>query len=149
VDESEYQPPAKLQEMPSWLLSRAAMAGDRLVTAALAETGARKHHFAALLALAEDEGTSQAGLGRRLGMDVSDVHAVVGELEGRGHVSRTRDPGDRRRNVLILTATGRRELARLEKRVLAAQDALLTGLPENARRQLVTALRTMVQHGHS
>jgi DNA-binding MarR family transcriptional regulator len=93
VDEIEYQPPAKLQEKPSWLLSRAAMAGDRLVTAALAETGARKQHYAALLALAEAAGTSQAGLGRRLGMDVSDVHAVVGELEGRGQVARSRDPG--------------------------------------------------------
>jgi MarR family transcriptional regulator, lower aerobic nicotinate degradation pathway regulator len=149
VDESEYQPPAKLQEMPSWLLSRAAMAGDRLVTAALAETGARKHHFAALLALAEAQGISQAGLGRRMGLDVSDVHAVVGDLEGRGHVSRTRDPDDRRRNILILTPAGRRELARLERRVLAAQEALLSGLSATARRQLVTALRTVVKQGPS
>jgi MarR family transcriptional regulator, lower aerobic nicotinate degradation pathway regulator len=149
VDESEYQPPAKLQEMPSWLLSRAAMAGDRLVTAALAETGARKQHYAALLALAEAAGTSQAGLGRRLGMDVSDVHAVVGELEGRGQVARSRDPEDRRRNVLILTSGGRRELARLEKRVLAAQEALLDGLSPTARRQLLAALRTVVGQGRS
>jgi DNA-binding MarR family transcriptional regulator len=149
VDESEYQPPAKLQEMPSWLLSRAAMAGDRLVTAALAETGARKHHFAALLALAEAQGISQAGLGRRMGLDVSDVHAVVGDLEGRGHVSRTRDPDDRRRNILILTPAGRRELARLERRVLVAQEALLSGLSATARRQLVTALRTVVKQGPS
>ena len=149
MDESEYQPPAKLQEMPSWLLSRAAMAGNRLVTAALAETGTRKQHYAALLALAEAAGTSQAGLGRRLGMDVSDVHAVVGELEGRGHVTRSRDPQDRRRNVLILTSGGRRELARLEKRVLAAQEALLDGLSPTARRQLLAALRTVVGQGPS
>jgi MarR family transcriptional regulator, lower aerobic nicotinate degradation pathway regulator len=144
VDESAYHPPAKLQQMPSWLLSRAAMGGDRLVTATLAESGLRKHHFTALLALAEAPGLSQAGLGRRLGLDVSDVHAVVGVLEERGYVGRTRDRGDRRRNVLHLTAAGKRELARLERRVLAAQDKLLAPLSDSARRQLVAALEILV-----
>ena len=81
-----------------------------------------------------------AALGRRLGLDVSDVHAVVGDLEDRGQVARTRDPGDRRRNVLELTGAGRRELGRLERRVLTAQAELLAPLSSMARRQLVTAL---------
>jgi DNA-binding MarR family transcriptional regulator len=144
VDDSGYRPPAKLTELPTWLLSRAAMAGDRLVSAALAESGFRKHHFAALLALAEEGGSSQAGLGRRLGLDVSDVHAVVGELESRGYVARQRDESDRRRNVLALTAPGRRELARLERRLQAVQAELLAPLSTTARRQLTVALGRLV-----
>ena len=145
MDTNEYQPPQRLRTMPSWLLSRAALAGDRLVVACLAEVGLRKHHFTALLAVAEEDGLSQAALGRRLGLDVSDVHTVVGELEERGSLARTRDPADRRRNVLRLTASGRRELARLERRVGAAQDALLAPLSATARRQLVTALEAVVE----
>ena len=64
-------------------------------------------------------------------------------------MTRSRDPEDRRRNVLILTSAGRRELARLEKRVLAAQEALLDGLSPTARRQLLAALRTVVGQGPS
>jgi DNA-binding MarR family transcriptional regulator len=143
VDHTRYQPPEQLRTLPSWLLSQAAQAGDRLVSATLAEAGLRKHHFAALLAVAEVDGLSQAALGRRLGLDVSDVHAVVSELEERGSVARTRDPADRRRNVLTLTARGRRELAGLERRVRAAQDALLAPLSPTARRQLVSALRML------
>jgi MarR family transcriptional regulator, lower aerobic nicotinate degradation pathway regulator len=144
VEESRWQPPVRLTGMPSWLLGQAALAGDRLVSAALAESGLRKHHFAALLALAELGTSSQVGLGRRLGLDVSDVHAVVSELEGRGYVARTRDPDDRRRNVLELTAVGRRQTARLERRVLAAQDELLAPLTPAARKALLAALETLV-----
>ena len=145
MDDKDYRPPSRLTQLPSWLLSRAAAAGDRLVSAALAESGLRKHHFAALLALAEEGGSSQAGLGRRLGLDVSDVHAVVGELEERGWVARTRDPADRRRNVLRLTASGRRELARLDRRVRSAQEELLAPLSATARRQLSAALGTLLE----
>jgi DNA-binding MarR family transcriptional regulator len=144
VEESRWQPPKRLTEMPSWLLGQAALAGDRVVSAALAESGLRKHHLAALLALAELGTSSQAGLGRRLGLDVSDVHGVVGDLDDRGYVARTRDPDDRRRNVLELTAEGRREVARLERRVLAAQDELLAPLTPAARKALVAALEALV-----
>jgi MarR family transcriptional regulator, lower aerobic nicotinate degradation pathway regulator len=145
MDPSDHRPPERLRTLPTWLLGRAALAGDRLVSATLAEAGLRTHHFTALLAIAELDGLSQAELGRRLGLDVSDVHAVVTELEEQGSVARRRDPADRRRNVLTLTARGRRRLAGLERRVAAAQDALLDPLSPTARQRLVSALRTLAE----
>ena len=144
MDPSEFEPPAALWDKPSWLLGRAALAGDRLVADALAEVGVRRQHYAVLVAIAEEPGTSQAEVGRRLDMDVSDVHAVIGELEGWELVQRSRDQRDQRRNVLVLTAPGRRELAKLERRVLGAQEALLADLSPTARRNLVSALKALV-----
>src|SRR3954452_17493932 len=95
--------PARLRTKPSWLLSQAALTGDRLVSEALAREGERKYHFRVLLALADDGPLSQAELGRRLGIDRSDMAAVVGELDGRGLLTRQRHPDDRRRNVVALT----------------------------------------------
>src|SRR4051794_23727255 len=65
--------PARLRTKPSWLLSQAALAGDRLVSEALAAEGVRKYHFRVLIALADDGPLSQADLGRRLGIDRSDM----------------------------------------------------------------------------
>ena len=73
--------PARLRRLPTWLLSQAALAGDRRVNEALAAEGVRKYHFRVLVALSEHGPLSQADLGRRLHIDRSDMVAVVGELE--------------------------------------------------------------------
>lgn len=143
MDETAYRPPEKLRTMPTWLLNRAAATGDRLVSAELAKDGLRKHHYSALLTLAEVPGLSQAALGRRIGLDVSDVHAVVSDLEERGLLVRSRDSADRRRNTISLSPAGHRETARLEARLLAVQEQLLAPLSANARRQLLAALGTL------
>src|SRR3954463_2583384 len=117
--------PERLRRKPSWLLSQAALAGDRLVSDALASEGVRKYHFRVLIALADDGPLSQADLGRRLGIDRSDMAAVVSELEDRGHLTRRRDEHDRRRNVVALTPAGRDALTRMDAAVDAAQARLL------------------------
>src|SRR3954453_23756700 len=98
--------PARLRTKPSWLLSQAALAGDRLVSEALAQEGVRKYHFRVLVALADDGPLSQAELGRRLGIDRSDMAAVTTELETRGYLTRRPDDAARRRNVVARTSAG-------------------------------------------
>src|SRR5262245_41690287 len=105
--------PARLRRLPTWLLSQAALAGDRRVNEELAGEGARKYHFRVLIALSEHGPLSQADLGRRLHIDRSDMVAVVGDLEQVGYVERTRDPDDRRRNVVTLTGDGESALERM------------------------------------
>ena len=56
-----------------------------------------------------------------------------------------RDEADRRRNVVALTRSGRAALARLDKRVDAAQDALLAPLSARDRRELRRLLERVVQ----
>jgi DNA-binding MarR family transcriptional regulator len=143
--ESGYDPPLRLQRLPSWLAARLARRAQRLVEEALAHEGARRQHFVVLTSLAEQGPASQAALGRRLWIDRSDLHAILNELESRDQVARVRDETDRRRNVVALTRTGRTALARLDKRVDAAQEALLAPLPAADRRELRRLLERVAQ----
>ena len=144
---AEYDPPPRLQRLPSWLAAQLARRAQRLVEEALAHEGARRQHFVVLTSLAEQGPASQADLGRRLWIDRSDLHAILNELESSGQVARVRDETDRRRNVVALTRAGRTALARLDKRVDAAQDALLAPLPAADRRELRRLLERVVQGG--
>jgi MarR family transcriptional regulator, lower aerobic nicotinate degradation pathway regulator len=139
-----YDPPPRLRQLPSWLSSAVARKGQRLVTEALAQEGARRQHFTVLTSLADQGPASQAALGRRLWIDRSDLHAILNELEGDGLVRRARDERDRRRNVVALTSRGRAALKRLDKRVDAAQDALLGPLSAADRRELRRLLERLV-----
>jgi DNA-binding MarR family transcriptional regulator len=143
--ETEYDPPLRLQRLPSWLAAQVARRAQRLVEDALAREGARRQHFVVLTSLAERGAASQAALGRRLWIDRSDLHAILNELESSGQVARVRDDTDRRRNVVALTRTGRAALARLDKRVDAAQEELLAPLPAADRRELRRLLARVVQ----
>jgi DNA-binding MarR family transcriptional regulator len=140
------QTAARVRTQPSWLLNQAAIAANRLVAEGLAGAGARRYHYALLAALAEAGPASQADISRRTTIDRSDMVATVGELAERGLVERAPDPRDRRRNVVSLTAAGRRHLRRLDTLVARAQDELLAPLSPTERRQLVDLLTRVVDH---
>lgn len=143
MDERDYDPPARLRELPSWLLNRAALAANEQVGTALSEAGLRRHHYTVLLALTEAGPASQAELGRRLGIDRKDMAAAAAELERDGLIARERDAGDRRRNVVTVTAAGAAALARLDGQVEAAQERLLAPLDAAERTQLTRLLRAL------
>jgi DNA-binding MarR family transcriptional regulator len=143
---AEYAPPRRLQQLPSWLAGQVALHAGRLVGDALAQEGVRKQHFAVLSALAEQGAASQAALGRRLWIDRSDLHAILGELERDGLVARVRDERDRRRNLVELTPAGAAALERLDGRIQAAQDVLLEPLSAADRQHLRRILTRMVEH---
>jgi DNA-binding MarR family transcriptional regulator len=134
----------RLRRKPSWLLSQAAIAGDRLVSEALAKEGVLKSRFRVLLVMADDGPLSQAELGRRVHADRSDMAAVVAELEDLGYVTRERDATDRRRNVVALTAAGSDALERMDAAVETAQARLLEPLTPDERAQLVSLLTRLV-----
>jgi DNA-binding MarR family transcriptional regulator len=106
------------------------------LTGVSSSSGTRRQDFAVLTSLAEQGPASQATLGRRLWIDRSDLHAILNDLERDDLVRRVRDERDRRRNVVALTQRGRAALRRLDKRVDAAQDALLDPLSPSDRREL-------------
>jgi DNA-binding MarR family transcriptional regulator len=138
--------PERLRTIPTWLLSQAALRGRDLVAERLATEGVRRPHFSVLVSLADDGPASQAELGRRVWIDRSDMVAVLNDLERAGLVERARDEQDRRRNVITLTAKGRRARERLERRVAEAQDALLDPLAPDERAQLLALLTRVVEH---
>lgn len=126
--------------MPTWLLSQAYAHARQLLADAFARAGSRGYHYRLLAALLEYGPASQISLGRRTGIDRSDVVAALDDLAERGFVRRTRDEADLRRNVVTVTAAGRRHFRRLDDLVLGVQDELLAPLSATERRTLVALL---------
>lgn len=133
--------PDRLTALPSWLLGQLSVVARREVADVLAAHELHRSQYALLASLQQFGATSQAQLGERSGLDRSDVVRWVDELAERGFAARERDPADRRRNVVTITAAGRRLLARLDAELQGAQDRLLAPLSAREREQLVRLLR--------
>ncbi|MGW4501532.1 MarR family winged helix-turn-helix transcriptional regulator [Micromonospora sp. NPDC004336] len=145
-DIGEQEPPTRLRTTPSWLLTQTAAHAGRLVGEAFAALGARGYHYRLLAALDEFGPASQADLGRRGGIDRSDVVATVNELAANALVVRAPDPTDRRRNVITLTPAGRDELGRMQEALTRVQDTLLAPLADTERAQLTGLLGKLFDH---
>jgi DNA-binding MarR family transcriptional regulator len=137
---------SRMWGVPSWLLTQTATHAGRLVSEGFAAVDARGYHFRVLTTLDEHGPASQASLGRRSGIHLSDLVAALNELEERGYVERSADPEDRRRNVITVTAAGRRQLRRLEKQVAQIQDQLLAPLSPEERDELARLLTRLLRH---
>ena len=88
----------------------------------------------------------QAGQGEladALGIDRSNLAAIVAELSDRGLVERARDEADRRRYVLRLSRDGERLLRRAEGAIATAEQELLSPLDGEQREQLYGLLRRL------
>lgn len=138
--------PARWESLPSWLLTQTASHAGRLVADGFSSVGARGYHYRLLVALKELGPASQAALGRRSGIHLSDMVAAINELAEHKLVERAPDPSDRRRNVISLTAAGRRQLRRLEKRLVETQDELLAPLSSEERQRLTELLSRLLDH---
>jgi DNA-binding MarR family transcriptional regulator len=146
VDSAGEVTPSRLRGLPSRLLGHTAVYADRLVSDRLAAVDARRWHYAVLASLQEAGPASQALLSRRAGLYHSDLVGVINELADRGYVDRTPDAADRRRNVVTITAQGRRQLRRLDKVVASVQDELLAPLTAPERDQLTGLLTRLLDH---
>jgi MarR family transcriptional regulator, lower aerobic nicotinate degradation pathway regulator len=137
--------PARLRSMPSWLINQTSVRAHRLVSEKLSTVDAHRYHYSTLAALDELGAMSQAELGRRCGLDRSDVAAVVAELADRKYVRRVTDAGDRRRNIVSITASGRRRLTTLDGLLRDTQKQLLVPLSAAEREDLVRLLLRVVE----
>ncbi|MCO1593570.1 MarR family transcriptional regulator [Micromonospora sp. RHAY321] len=146
MDSTGPQSPAGLRTTPSWLLNQTASHAARLISEGFAAHDLRGYHYRLLTALAEDGPASQADLGRRCGIDRSDVVAAVNDLAGRGLVVRAPDPADRRRNVISLTDAGADEARRMGQTVQRVQQDLLAPLSTDERDQLTRLLTRLLEH---
>jgi len=99
--------------------------------------------FGVLNVLADLGGASQRELGDALDLDRSTVAGLVARLESRGLVERGRAHGDRRRNVVRLTAAGSETLAELVPAAARVDEVLTAGLSP-ADRQTLRRLLTKV-----
>jgi len=87
---------------------------------------------------------SQQMVSQRLGLDPTIIVALVDDLEARGVLTRERDPDDRRRHRLQITAKGRKLYQAAVKAVTAVEREFLAPLDrterETLRKLLVTTM---------
>ena len=125
---------------PTWLLSRVNARSQGLLADAFGAEGVRGYHFRLLAALDQYGPASQAELGRRTGIDRSDVVATLNELVERGLARREPDMADLRRNVITMTKRGADTLERLDRVLDDVQNAVLAPLTPSQRETLVRLL---------
>jgi DNA-binding MarR family transcriptional regulator len=98
--------------------------------------GMRLRQFVALSFLSERDGVSQQALAETLSIDANNVVLLLNELEAAGHVERRRDPHDRRRHLVHVTAAGRRAIERAERGQESVEDEVLAALTPTERATL-------------
>jgi DNA-binding MarR family transcriptional regulator len=112
--------------------------------AALDALGLNGREFLVLSFVRAADGLSQQALSERLGLDPTLVVGLVDTLEARALMTRSKDPADRRRNLLALTGRG---VATHDAAVAAArraEDGFLAPLTARQRTQLRDALRAVM-----
>jgi len=110
------------------LLEHLARVGRRAAETTMSPGGLRPRHVIALRLLSEDGPASQHGLGEALRLDPSNVVGLLNELEERELITRRRDPADRRRHIVEMSARGEEELCRAYTRIRLVEDDLLSAL---------------------
>jgi DNA-binding MarR family transcriptional regulator len=98
--------------------------------------GMRLRQFVALSFLSEHDGVSQHALAETLCLDANNVVLLLNELEAAGHVERRRDPDDRRRHLVHVTAAGRRAIERAERGQESVEHEVLAALTPDERATL-------------
>jgi DNA-binding MarR family transcriptional regulator len=96
-------------------------------------------HLRLLMALSyvrDHNGAPQQDLAEALCMDANNVVLLLNELEDLRYVLRQRDPGDRRRHIVELTAHGTRALAQAERAQEGIEDDVLQALDADERATL-------------
>ena len=100
----------------------------------------RGRHFRVLAVLGEGESLSQLEIGERVGIDRNTMVLLLDDLEGRGLVTRRRDPEDRRAYQVALTARGADVLARGTEMAHRTGEEVFAPLSPDERAQLHTLL---------
>jgi DNA-binding MarR family transcriptional regulator len=108
--------------------------------AELAVFGLRARHVIALTLLRDLGEQNQSDLSATLGMDATNVVALLNELEADDLVQRRRSPQDRRRHTVALTAAGRARLKDIEELLTRVEQRVLSPLTPQEQETLYTLL---------
>jgi DNA-binding MarR family transcriptional regulator len=126
-----------------YLLKRAQQRMAELNSEALAPYGINGRELAVLLTLADHEPASQQQAAGHMGVDRTTMVALLDGLEAKGLVTRRPQEGDRRRNVVELTATGQGILGRATEASDVAERALVSSLSARDAQQLRKLLQAI------
>ena len=132
--------PAELVASSLFLLKRLGFAAKSRSLDEYERFGLSPYHHAILALLDEDAPETQAEIADSLGYDRGTLVGLLDELEEQKLVERKRDPDDRRRQIVRITADGKRTLAKLRALAQRLEDEFLAPLDAEQREQLHTLL---------
>jgi MarR family transcriptional regulator, lower aerobic nicotinate degradation pathway regulator len=137
--------PRELVSSPLFLLKRLGMTAKEHSLAAYEEAGIHPYHYAILATLDEGQRETQGAIADTLGYDRGQLLGLLDELEEAGYVERRRDPDDRRRQVVVMTAHGKKALAKLRTLTARLDAEFLAPLDEQQRKQLQELLLMLAE----
>jgi DNA-binding MarR family transcriptional regulator len=130
-----------LETSVGYLLKEASSALRAAMEAELRPLGMTITHYSCLELLAQRPGLSNSELARGAFVTRQSMNVLLQSLEGDGLVRRADRAPSGRALPTELTAAGRRQLATASAAVRGVEDTMTQGLDQEARRQVVTALR--------
>ena len=136
VEKTEARLPAELVASTLFLLKRLGFAAKQRSLDEYEQFGLSPYHHAILALLDEGVPETQAAIADALGYDRGTLVGLLDELEEKALVERKRDPDDRRRHVVRLTADGKRTLGRLRALAGRLEDEFLAPLDAEQREAL-------------
>jgi len=107
--------------------------------------GMRFKPYMTLGFIRDHPGISQQEIESALFMDANSVVLILNELEAAQFSVRRRDPNDRRRHIVEITAAGRRALDKADKARDTLEDEVLGPLSAEERRTLRRLLERVLE----
>ena len=135
--------PAELVKSMVFLLGRLGITVKKQAVEELEAAGYSAYDYGVLALAAEGACRTQGTIADALGLDRGQLVGLLDGLEERGLIERKRDPNDRRRHTVMLTADGKRQLSRLRSIVKRIEDEFFAPLDEEEREQLHRLLVTV------
>jgi len=129
-----------------FLLARLGMGFKAKAIERLDQDGFEIYDYSVLAILAEGVRATQSTIADALTLDPSRLVALLDSLETRGLIARQRDPQDRRRHVVSITADGERVLNRIRGVIRQLEDEFFEPLDPKSRAQLHDLLLRIACH---
>lgn len=130
----------------SLLIAQLAHGMRRRIEQAVAPLGVRPRELLALQHLRERGPSAQQTLVELLGVDATNLVALLNSLEDAGLIERHRDRSDRRRAIIELSVKGEHVLAELDRALHQIDDEVLAALTGSQRETLNALLAQAVEH---
>jgi len=121
------------------LLLKIGKAAERRFEKALKPLGLTPRHLGVLFEVQACP-TSQQALIEMVGVDPSKLVGLLNDLEADGLIVRKRDPEDRRRHIVEVSAKGSARLEAAKETAAVVEEELLAGLDADQRAELLVLL---------
>ncbi|MEU9235345.1 MarR family winged helix-turn-helix transcriptional regulator [Streptomyces subrutilus] len=131
ADQDGQHPPQRLGLLLAW---HGSVTQTRMKQA-LSAAGLTPRHAMTLTHL-EEGPISQRALAERLEVDPSVLVGILNDLEGDGLAERRRDPADRRRHNVAITAAGEAALGKTNAALDEVEGGIFAGLSDQERELL-------------